>query len=258
MSKKRSKQAVVSERWEKKEVIGRVVDEKFTRFLRVPSLEAKTIAQKEYMRQLRECQIVVASGHAGTGKSFVASYNAAQLLSLGKIDKIYVTRPYNHLGKDAGATPGTDFEKMLPFCRPMLDTIKKVLGEGKYNYCIDNGVIEVAPLEKIQGRSFDEPCVIICDETQNATKQQVLSLITRIGEGVEFLALCGDPRQSTSLGENALDWVVAFFVRNNIKNVGITLFSEQDCVRSGIVREILIAFEKEGGFYKNIKESNLR
>lgn len=249
---KRNMKQVVEDRWEKKEEVGRVIQDKFKVLRQVPPLQAKTEAQKHYMKSLKENIISLAVGHAGCGKSFCAAYYAAQLLNDNQIEKILVTRPYAHLGTDYGATPGTDFDKLLPFCRPTLDTIKKVLGEGNFNYCVEKGVVEIAPLEKIQGRSFDESCAIIADEMQNATKPQAISLVTRLGEGVNFLSICGDPRQAIKGGENTLDWLTKFFERNNISGVGITHFTEDDCVRSGIVREILIAFEREGGFYNTL------
>lgn len=232
----------------------RIIKEKFMqeREPKIPPLVPKTETQKKYIESLKNNQISVASGHSGCGKSYVASYMAAQLLEKGEIERIYITRPYAHLGNDYGATPGTDFEKLFAFCRPMLDTIKKVVGAQKYNYYIEKGIVEISPTEKIQGRSFDEPCVILADESQCATKAQVLSLITRIGEGVKFLAIMGDPRQSIHKGENALDWITSFFERNKIPSVGITHFTENDCVRSGIVRDILVAFEREGGFYNKL------
>lgn len=249
---KRNQAQIVQDRWEKKAETGQVIAEKFKEIRAVPPLQAKTNAQKQYLKFLKECKISLAVGHAGCGKSYCASYYAAQLLNAGEIEKIVITRPYAHLGTDYGATPGNDFEKLLPFCRPALDTIKGVIGEGNFNYCIAKGIIEIAPLEKIQGRSFDEDCVVIADEIQCASKAQVLSLVTRLGEGVKFLAICGDPRQAIKQGENALDWITAFFQRNNIEGVGITNFTEEDCVRSGIVRDILIAFEREGGFYNQL------
>lgn len=253
MGTKRNQRSTVEARWEKKEAVGRVVKEKFEAEKVLGPLQAKTDTQRHYIQSLKHNKITVASGHAGCGKSYCATYMAAQLLNSGKIEKIVLTRPYAHLGKDYGATPGTDNEKLEPFMRPMLDVLKKALGEGKYQYCLDTKKLEIAPLEKIQGRSFDEPCVIICDESQCATKPQILSLVTRIGEGVEFLAILGDPRQSIHKGENALDWITAFFERNNhIEGVGIVHFTEEDCVRSGIVRDILVAFEKEGGFYNQL------
>lgn len=251
---KRNQRQVVEDRWEKKAETGKIIQEKYREVRAVPPLQAKTLTQKQYLRFLKECKISIASGHAGCGKSYCAAYYAAQLLNAGQIDKIYITRPYSHLGKDYGATPGTDFDKLLPFCRPMLDTIKSVLGSGNYEYCIAKQMVEIAPLEKIQGRSFDESCVILADELQNATKPQVLSLVTRLGDGVEFLAMMGDPRQSIHKGENALDWIVSFFERNNIEGVGVTYFTEEDCVRSGIVRDILVAFEREGGFYSTLEK----
>lgn len=249
---KRSRKLVVERRWEQKLEKGRCQVEKFEQAKVAPPLQPKTEVQRYYIDALLEDKIIIATGHAGSGKSFCATYKAAQMLQVDEIEKIYITRPYAHLGNDYGATPGTDLEKLTPFCRPMLDVLKRVLGEGKYNYCLDKGIIEVAPLEKIQGRSFDEPCVVIADECQNATKPQLLSLVTRLGEGVRYLAILGDPRQSIQKGENALEWITAFFRRNNISDVSIIEFTEEDCVRSGIVREILVAFEREGGFYNQL------
>lgn len=249
---KRNRRQVVEERWNVKEERGKVINAKFEQARIAPPLQPKSEAQRYYIDALMQDKIVIGSGSAGSGKSYCASYKAAQLLQCGEIDKIYITRPYAHLGKDYGATPGDDAEKLTPFCRPMLDTLKKVLGEGKYNYCLEKGDIEIAPLEKIQGRSFDEPCVIIADECQNATKPQMLSLVTRLGEEVRYLAILGDPRQSIERGENALDWITNFFDRHEIQGVSIIEFTEEDCVRSGIVRDILVAFEKDGGFYNQL------
>lgn len=253
---KRSQRQVVQDRRDRKaerkaELLQRS-QEKFKEERVIAPLQPKTLAQKQYIQSLKQNKISVATGHAGCGKTYCATYMAAQLLLRGEIEKIYLTRPYAHLGKDYGATPGNDFEKLEPFCRPMLDVVKRVVGEEKYQYYIDKKIVEIVPLEKIQGRSLDEKCCVIADETQNATKPQVLSLVTRFGEDLRFLALCGDPRQAIQKGENALDWITAFFSRNNISSVGITHFHEDDCVRSGLVREILQAFEKEGGFYTSL------
>lgn len=226
--------------------------EKFKEERKVLPLVAKTNAQVDYIKSLETNKISIASGHSGCGKSFVAAYKAAQMLLDGTIERVYITRPYAHLGKDYGATSGNDFEKLEPFCKPILEVFRRVLGDSKYKYMLAKGELTIAPLEKIQGRSFDEPCAVICDESQCATKPQLLSLVTRIGEGVEFLAILGDPRQAISQGRNALDWITDFFVRNEIGGVGVTYFTEEDCVRSGIVRDILIAFEKEGGFYNQL------
>lgn len=252
---KRNKQKVVQQRWENKMEKGKQVDEKFKEQRHIESLQAKTPRQKEYLKSLNENIITVATGHAGSGKTYCATYRACQLLNSGLIEKIVLTRPYAHLGKDAGSVPGTDFEKYSPMLRPMLDVCKQVLGEGKYQYCIAKEIIEVAPLEKIQGRSFDEPCVIIADEMQNATRAQAVSLMTRIGEDVAFLAMCGDPRQSIKKENlNTLDWSEKFLSKYQIGNVGIVKFTENDCVRSGIVREILVGLEKEGGYYTDLED----
>lgn len=251
---KRNQKKVVEERWAKKLEEGRRVKEKFMEERHIEALQAKTQAQKAYLKSLKENIITVATGHSGTGKTYCATYRACQLLNSGLIDRILITRPYAHLGKDAGAVPGGDFDKYAPMVRPMLDVCKKTLGEGKYNYYIEKEIIEVAPLEKIQGRSFDEPCAIIADEMQNATRAQAVSLMTRLGDDVSFLAMCGDPRQSIKKEDlNTLDWSEKFLLKYKIGNVGVIRFTENDCVRSGMVREILIALEKEGGYYTNLE-----
>lgn len=248
---KRNRQSVQDRRNNKKQEKGRIVNEKHQP-VTFPSVEAKTHNQKLYFNSLANNTITIASGHAGCGKGFCAAHEASRLLASKSIEKVIVTRPYSHLGKDYGAVPGTDWEKLEPFCRPILDVLKKNLGDSFYNYCVSHGMIEIAPLEKIQGRSFDEPCVVIADESQCASKAQLMSLVTRLGEGVKFLAIIGDPRQSIHKEDNALNWITSFFERNQIEEVGIIKFTEDDCVRSGIVKDILIAFEKEGGFYNTL------
>lgn len=223
--------------------------------VKVAPLEAMTQAQKDYLKSLDKNVITVATGHSGCGKTYCATYTACQMLLAGTIDQIVLTRPYAHLGADYGAVPGSDYEKLEGFVRPMLDVCKKVLGAGKSQHCIETGVIEVAPLEKIQGRSFDDRCALIADEVQNATRPQVVSLLTRIGKEVAFLAICGDPRQSIRKdGLNTLDWVDRFLTKYEISHTGVVKFTEEDCVRSGIVKEILVALEKEGGYYTDLED----
>jgi phosphate starvation-inducible protein PhoH and related proteins len=212
------------------------------------NLLPKTANQQEYITALRGgVKLVIATGHAGVGKTFCAAYHAAEMYLRGHIQKIIVARPYVSLGKDIGHLPGTEYEKLYPFVRNMLDTLEKVVGT-KYKYMLDNGHIEVQPIEKIQGRSFDERCIVICDETQNVAPNQMRSLVTRIGEGCQMI-LCGDPRQTCIKGLNGLDYIVKVIQDNNIQDTSIIHFSEDDIVRSGMVRDFIIAFEKEGGLY---------
>ena len=231
------------------------VEDRVTEIVKIVPLEALTKTQKEYLKSLDQNIITVATGHSGSGKTYCATYKACQMLQSGEIDQIVLTRPYAHLGADYGAVPGNDFEKLEGFVRPMLDTCKKVLGAGKLQHYIETSVIEVAPLEKIQGRSFDHRCAIIADEVQNATRAQAVSLVTRIGKEVAFLAICGDPRQSIKKDKlNTLDWVDRFMTKYEVSSTGVVRFTEEDCVRSGIVREILVALEKEGGYYTDLED----
>lgn len=251
---KRNKEQVIKQRWEKKMAKGKDIKEKFMEERSIPALQAKTLAQKAYLKSLNENIITVATGHSGVGKTYCATYKACQLLNKGEIDKILITRPYAHLGKDIGALPGDEFQKYFPMVRPMLDVCKRTLGNGKYQYYLEKGIIEVCPLETIQGRSLDESCAVIADELQNATRPQAVSLMTRLGEDVAFLAMCGDPRQSIyKNGLNTLDWSERFLVKYDVSNVGVIRFTEEDCVRSGIVLEILKGLEQEGGYYTDLE-----
>lgn len=210
------------------------------------NLLPKTINQDIYIKALRAgTQLVIATGHAGVGKTYIGSYHAAEMFLKGYIEKIIVARPYISLGKDIGHLPGTEYEKLYPFVRTMLDTIKKVVGDGKFQYMVEHGQIEVQPIEKIQGRSFDERCIIVVDELQNTYPDQMRSLVTRIGEGCQMV-LCGDPRQTCIKGRNGLDYIEGVITSNNIKGTAIIKFDEDDIVRSGMVKDFIIAFEKEG------------
>lgn len=210
------------------------------------NLLPKTLNQDIYIKALRAgTQLVIATGHAGVGKTYIGAYHAAEMFLKGYIEKIIVARPYISLGKDIGHLPGTEYEKLYPFVRTMLDTIKKVVGDGKFQYMVEHGQVEVQPIEKIQGRSFDERCVIVCDEGQNIYPDQMRSLVTRIGEGCQMV-LCGDPRQTCIKGRNGLDYIEGVITSNSIKGTAIIKFDEDDIVRSGMVKDFIIAFEKEG------------
>lgn len=213
----------------------------------------KTENQKKYMDALKSCNLVIAKGSAGTGKTFLAAYHAAKEYLKGNVTKIYITRPNITMGRDGGSIPGSDYEKLEAFVMPMLEVLKKVLGNGKFEYMINKKIIEVAPIEKIRGRSFED-CCIIADEFQNVRPPHAESVVTRLGENAQMI-ICGDSHQHDLNGLTGIEYLVNVINKYCIDDTAVIEFYPSDCVRSGITRAFLMAFEEEwktnkGGQYK--------
>lgn len=246
---KRNQRQVVNDRWEKKEEHGRVIKEKFQEQRNSPPpIQAKTFKQKHYFQILENCNVIIAEGLFGTGKSFCAAVTAGDKLRKNEIQKIIVSRPYVQTGKSAGARPGTTLEKLYPYVRNILDTVRDRIGHGAFANALKDGMsgqIEVQALEDIRGRSFDEPSFLIIDEAQQTTPEEMLSIITRISDHCT-LVLCGDDSQRDIKGQSGLAWFKEFAVENNLSGVGFVNFdSPDDIVRGGFVREVALALAKK-------------
>lgn len=250
MATKRTRASVKQEAQAKKEVVGRVVKEKFQSERQLAPISAKTEKQKDYLRMLNDpnIQVVVVLGLHGTGKTFIASSIAADMLRQNKIEKIIVSRAYVQTGKSSGLKPGTALEKLYPYVRNVLDTIKKRIGVGPYENALKDGLtgaIEVQEVESIRGRSFDNPSFLILDESQQTTPEEMQSIITRIGDGCKVV-LTGDVNQKDIKGQSGLEWLLSFVQRHNVKGVGVINFdSPDDIVRGGLVKEIAIGLAKD-------------
>ncbi|QXN60215.1 hypothetical protein KUA24_148 [Vibrio phage HNL01] len=231
---------------------GRVIKEKFAeeREKALPPITAKTEKQKEYLRLLKECNVVVVNGMFGTGKSFLAACTAGDSLRKGVIDKVVVARPYVQTGKTSGFKPGTSLEKLYPYVRNILDTMRKRMGDGAFSIALGDGIsgkIEVQEVESIRGRSFDEPSFLIIDEAQQTTPDEMESIVTRISDNCTLI-LCGDDNQKDIKGQSGLSWFTEFAKRHNLDNVGFINFdSPDDIVRGGMVRQIALGIAKDKG-----------
>jgi phosphate starvation-inducible protein PhoH and related proteins len=247
---KRNKAKVVEDRWAKKKEAGRVISDKFMEDRCPPPIVAKNAKQKHYFHILNTCNVVVAEGLFGSGKSFCAAVTAADMLRKGDIDKIIVARAYVQTGKTAGFRPGTTLEKLFPYVRNILDTVKFRMGEGAYINALKDGLtgqIEVQALEDIRGRSFDEPCMLIIEEAQQCSPEEMLSIITRVSNNCT-LVISGDDSQKDTKGESGLSWFIKFAKRHNLSGVGFVNFdSPDDIVRGGFVREVAFALAKDKG-----------
>ncbi len=236
---------------------GREIKEKFVeeRTRKIEPLSAKNTNQKLALQAFTEKQLVVQAGSAGVGKSELMCWWAAKLWLEGKVDNIVITRPYQHLGADYGATKGNDAEKLLPFCLPMLMKLKKYLGVGilKNNFKLDgfddlfshNSGIQIIPLEKIQGMSYSDKTIILADEIQNSTVAQVKALCTRPEEGCQVL-ISGDVTQSALRGNNGLSYLLDCLEAYPHIAAGVITYTQDDNCRKGIAGHLTRVFEKDG------------
>lgn len=257
--KKRNRKTVQNCKEAKKRHLGRdnIKSEKHKESRRdsVIPLTAKSDNQRKALKAFTEKQLVLLSGSAGVGKSELACWWASKLYLEGKIDNIVITRPHKHLGEDYGAVKGNDAEKLLPFCMSMLMKFKKYLGVGilRSDFKLDgfdtlfaeaNG-IQIVPIEKIQGLSFDERTIVIADELQNATISQVKSLCTRCELG-SALILCGDAVQSALKGKNGLSYIEEVFSKHPHELIEVVKFTPADNCREGVTKHLTAIFEQDG------------
>lgn len=203
--------------------------------------------QELFLKSMRENIITIGSGSSGTGKSYLSCRYAATELLAGNIQKIVITRPYVAVsGRTTGFKPNSDLEKLRAFVLPLIGYLSEVLGAGFVEQHLQQGdKIELAPLESIRGRNFDN-CILISDESSNMTVGEFQALSTRLGKSTRWFCI-GDNAQ-TDTRENGLRWFENLVQKHYISNVGVVKFTHDDIVRSGMVKELVIAFEKEGGY----------
>lgn len=215
-----------------------------------PPVVAKTAKQKEYFRLLEDPEIkaIVCLGLHGTGKTFCAAVVAADKFRKNEIKQIIVARAYVQTGKTSGYKPGSSLMKLYPYVRNVLDTIKSRIGAGAYEIALkdgESGEIQVQEVESIRGRSFDLPSYLIIDESQQTTKEEMQSIVTRVSDNCK-LVLCGDILQKDIQGESGLEWFMSFATRHSLKGVAVIDFNSPDeIVRGGLVKDIAIGMMKD-------------
>lgn len=242
---KRSKQKVISERWEKKEEKGRIVlTEKADKYV-APPISAKSDVQKAFLQALQTHDCIVFNAPAGVGKSFVTMSEVSDWLKKGIYHKITLARPNVSMGKSLGSLPGELRQKYEPLLLPLLNVIKKRYGVGFYENALGNGTIELLPLEYARGISISD--ILIVDEIQGCTPEEVYTLITRMEDGGKLILL-GDPTQSDIRGENAMEWLPKFVARNpELKDhIAVIEATSDDIVRGGLCKKMVKAKERGG------------
>lgn len=232
---------------------GKVIKEHFKeqKMATLPPITAKTSKQKYYLYMLQsgEFNAVVVEGLFGTGKSYCSACVAADALMSGEVDKVIIARPYVQTGKSSGAKPGSALEKLFPYVRNVLDTMKKRMGPGAYHEALKDGLtgkIEVQELESIRGRSFDEPSFLLIEEAQQSTPDEMKAIVTRVSDNCT-LVISGDENQSDIRGETGLSWFLDFVKRHNIQGVGHVQFNDpSDIVRGGLCGDIARGMYADG------------
>lgn len=204
------------------------------------AFEPKTEAQRHYVSSIRHNKITFGVGPAGTGKTYTAARMACEMFLAKQVRKIVLCRPAVEAGESLGFLPGDINEKLAPYTAAYGPGFHDGMGRGHFEYLALHGQIEVVPLAFMQGRSFDEPTIILFDEAQNATPMQMKMVLTRLGEGAR-LVIDGDPAQTMIRGQSGL--IDGLQRTRYIAGVGVAQFERADIVRSGIVREILDAYD---------------
>lgn len=204
-------------------------------------LVAKTKNQKKLISAINTSEQVITVGCAGTGKTYIPTIMAAQLLESKKIDKIVLSRPNVSAGKSLGFFPGTMEEKYGIWCVPFLSLLKEYFGESHFDLMMKRGIIEIVPFEVMRGRTFDNAFVIL-DEAENCTLHELKMFVTRIGEGTKVL-INGDFKQA-DIPNSGLKDLIHIACANNI-DVPVITFGPEDVVRSGICKQWIMAFEGE-------------
>ena len=207
------------------------------------AIAPKTAAQARYLDMLAACELVLAAGPAGTGKTFLAVAYGASLLLKGEVDRLVVTRPAVEAGERLGFLPGDLTEKVDPYMAPVWEALTEILGPEQLRRRRDRGEIEVAPIAFMRGRTLNHAFVIM-DEAQNASRLQTKMVLTRLGEGAR-MAVTGDPSQVDLL--NAFDSGLshAIGILDGVKGVGVARFSAEDVVRHPLVERIVRAYDAD-------------
>ncbi len=201
----------------------------------------KSRTQKEYIDAIRSFDMVFGIGPAGTGKTYLAMAMAVAAFSKGKVNRIILTRPAVEAGEALGFLPGDLAQKVDPYLRPLYDALHDMMQFEKVSNLIERGVIEVAPLAFMRGRTLNDSFVIL-DEAQNTTPEQMKMFLTRIGFSSKAV-ITGDITQIDLPVEKTSGLVEAQDILQGIKGIKFIFFSKIDVVRHGLVQKIIEAYE---------------
>lgn len=204
-------------------------------------VKPKTMGQKQYVDLIRKKMIVFGVGPAGTGKTYLAMSMAIQAFKSGEVNRIILTRPAIEAGEKLGFLPGDLQSKIDPYLRPLYDALYQIMGAESYLHNSEKGLIEVAPLAYMRGRTLDNAFIIL-DEAQNTTPAQMKMFLTRIGFGSKVI-ITGDQSQKDLPAGAVSGLDTAIRVLKKIDDIGFCFLTSDDVVRHPLVQKIVEAYE---------------
>ena len=220
--------------------IGQIYTDKIEVSAKSKYVVPKTKGQKEYIDAIRKYDIVFAIGPAGTGKTYLAMAMAVQALIRQEVSRVILTRPAVEAGENLGFLPGDLYEKVSPYLRPLYDALYDMLEMEKIERYMDRGIIEVAPLAFMRGRTLNDSFIIL-DEAQNCTPEQIKMFLTRLGFDSKTV-ITGDITQSDLPGGKPRGLLQARDVLNAIEGINFVHLGADDVVRHELIQEIIKAY----------------
>jgi phosphate starvation-inducible PhoH-like protein len=210
-----------------------------------PSVTAKTVGQKKYLDAIRNHDVTLGIGPAGTGKTYLAVAMALSALREGRVSRIILTRPAVEAGEALGFLPGDLYEKIMPYLRPLHDALHDMMPAEEIQKSTERSVIEIAPLAYMRGRTLNHAFIIL-DEAQNSTAEQMFMFLTRLGISSKAV-ITGDETQIDLPAHKHSGLLEAHRVLKRIEGVAIVEFTRRDVVRHPLVQRIIAAYEEHRG-----------
>lgn len=202
----------------------------------------KTARQRSYVRTIAGNDLVFGIGPAGTGKTYLAMAMALMALKKGEVNRIILTRPAVEAGEALGFLPGDLKEKIAPYLRPLYDALQDMLEDDERERYVERGIIEIAPLAFMRGRTLNHAFIIL-DEAQNTTTEQMLMFLTRIGSESRCV-ITGDTTQIDLPNNKRSGLIEALQALKDVEGIAFCTFEERDVVRHEIVRRIVSAYKR--------------
>ena len=225
--------------------LSRLLDSKILCSARKAPIVPKTEGQRAYVETIRTHDVAFGIGPAGTGKTYLAMALAVSALKQEKVSRIILTRPAVEAGEALGFLPGDLQEKLLPYLRPLYDALHDMLEVEELQRLMDRGVIEIAPLAYMRGRTLSNAFIIL-DEAQNTTTEQMFMFLTRLGADSKCV-VTGDRTQIDLPRNKRSGLVEAVEALRHVEDIGFHVFQESDVVRHPLVQRILRAYRKHRG-----------
>jgi phosphate starvation-inducible PhoH-like protein len=231
--------------------LSELVKEKIHCSVRKPPVVPKTAGQKKYVEVIRKYDITFGIGPAGTGKTYLAVALAVSALKQEKVSRIVLARPAVEAGEALGFLPGDLREKITPYLRPLYDALHDMLEVDEIQRYLDRGILEVAPLAYMRGRTLSQ-CFVILDEGQNTTTEQMFMFLTRLGADSKCV-ITGDQTQIDLPPNKQSGLLEAIKALKGIKDIGFHYLMEEDVVRHPLVKKIIRAYQ----FHRGLQERGI-